>query len=301
MLLPSVAIIVPTRNRHELLKRCLDGVIPYTASHTECSIIVSDDGDALETRAALIGDYSGVLVVQGPRRGPASNRNTGAANTTAELLIFLDDDCIPDNGLIAAYQEAAIKNPEVGVFEGRISAIGEETSFADIAPVNENGGKLWSCNFAIRRQLFERIGGFDHRYPFAAMEDVDLHCRVKQYSQVLFLPDARAWHAYEKRLGWKGVRHHALSVLLYIHTHGVKQTRRGPVFFLRTAAGMCLDGLVRCMKGRASKYPRQRVFHILVCLQLATITTAWRFRGRLAKMFFPACCPSCQSIHSQLR
>src|SRR5580692_1931106 len=100
MALPSVAIVIPTRNRHELLKRCLSRLTPYVGEHPECTIIVSDDGDSLQTRKALAEELARVQVVQGPVRGPSANRNCGAAHATAELLIFLDDDCIPDENLI---------------------------------------------------------------------------------------------------------------------------------------------------------------------------------------------------------
>ena len=300
MALPSVVIVIPTRNRPEMLKRCLSGLIPYASAHPECSIVVSDDGDALQTREALDGERAGAKIFQGPRRGPAANRNCGAAHATAELLVFLDDDCIPDQDLIAVYQDAALKNPEIGVFEGRISAEGEASSFADSAPINETGGYLWSCNFAIRRELFLKIGGFDDRYPFAAMEDVDLHLRVKRHSRVLFLPEARVWHGFEQRLGWRGIQHHALSLLLYLHTHGLKETKRGPAFFLRFAARLMIHGGMRRLRGGAVGYPRQRLLTIWVCLQLAVITSLWRFHACLAKKFFPPCCPSCRSIHSHL-
>ena len=150
----GVSIVIPTLNRPELLKRCLSHLIPYVSAHPECSIIVSDNGNASETREGL-AEYLGVVrVVQGPRTSPAANRNCGAAHSIGDLLIFLDDDCIPDPNLIAAYQDAVLNNPEIGVFEGRITAEGTETGFADTAPSNERGGYLWSCNFGIRRELF---------------------------------------------------------------------------------------------------------------------------------------------------
>jgi GT2 family glycosyltransferase len=301
MVLPSVAIIIPTRNRHELLKRCLSQFITYVSAHPECSIIVSDDGDASQTREALTGPLSIVQVVQGPRRGPAANRNCGASHASTELLIFLDDDCIPDENLIAVYQGAAMTNPGVGVFEGRISVIGKETSFGDSAPVNETGGKLWSCNFAIRRELFVLINGFDDRYPFPAMEDIDLHWRVKKHSQVLFMRDARVWHAFEKRLGWKVMKHHALSLMLYLHIHGLKETERGPVFFLKTAVRVLIFRSMWHIRARAARNPLQWVFHICVNLEFAAITALWGIHASLAKLLFPPCCSKCESIHSHLR
>jgi GT2 family glycosyltransferase len=300
MALPGVTIVIPTRNRCELLRRCLSRLAPYVDAHPECSIIVSDDGDASQTREELAGELASVQIVQGPGRGPSANRNCGAAHATEELLIFLDDDCIPDQNLISVYREAAMENTDIGVFEGRISAVGRPSSFADVAPINETGGKLWSCNFAIRRELFVRINGFDDRYPFPAMEDIDLYWRVKRHSEILFLPDARVWHAFEMRLGWKIVKHHALSLLLYLHLHGLKETERGPIFFLKSAARLLMHGGIRQLTGRAAKYPRQQVFMVYVNLQFAIITAFWRFHVHLARLFFPSCCQSCRSIQSHL-
>jgi len=245
-------------------------------------------------------DMGIVNVIQGPQHGPSANRNCGAAHSKGELIVFIDDDCIPDTNLIAAYQDASQRNLDVGVFEGRISAHGELSSFADIAPVNETGGNLWSCNFAIRRNLFLKIDGFDERYPFAAMEDIDLHRRVKKYSQVLFVPEARVWHSFEQRIGWTVVKHHALSLLLYLHIHGLKATGKGPVFFIKSAGRMLIYGGIRQVKRRAAKHPRQQVFLVLVSLQLAIIAFLWRFHGYLAKKAFPPCCSGCRSIHLHL-
>ena len=82
MAMVGVSIVIPTLNRPELLKRCLSHLIPYVSAHPECSIIVSDNGNASETREGL-AEYLGVVrVVQGPRTSPA-------AIGIAELLIRL--------------------------------------------------------------------------------------------------------------------------------------------------------------------------------------------------------------------
>ncbi len=298
MAMVGVSIVIPTLNRPELLKRCLSHLIPYVSAHPECSIIVSDNGNASETREGL-AEYLGVVrVVQGPRTSPAANRNCGAAHSIGDLLIFLDDDCIPDPNLIAAYQDAVLNNPEIGVFEGRITAEGTETGFADTAPSNERGGYLWSCNFGIRRELFINLGGFDERYPFPGMEDVDFHFRVASKSPIRFLPKARVFHAFERRVGWKGVKHHTLSLLLYMHLHGLKATQRGPRFFMRSAARLAISGGVRIFRRQAAKDPQHLLLSIWICVQLLLITLFWRFHPYLARKFFPACCAGCRLIHA---
>jgi len=300
MILPTVAIVIPTRNRTGFLKRCLSKLLPYVSSHPECSITVSDDGDASVTREALGGEMGIVQVIQGPRRGPAANRNCGAAHSTGELLVFLDDDCIPEENLIEIYQDAARKSPEIGVFEGRISATGKAKGFADGCPGNETGGYLWSCNFAIRRELFNRIHGFDDRFPFAAVEDYDLHFRVKQLSPVLFLRDARVWHGYERRAGWKAVKHLILSDLLFLHIHGLEATHKTPLYCIRMAVRDLLVNGSRCLRAGTVKDPGQLVFRFWAYLQESFIILFWRYRVSLARLFYPPCCPGCESIHSVL-
>jgi GT2 family glycosyltransferase len=300
MALPTVAIVIPTRYRHQMLQRCLSRLVPYVRNHPECSITVSDDGDAAETREALAGESAFVQVVQGPRLGPAANRNCGAAHATGELLVFLDDDCIPDPDLIAAYREAAVKNPQTGVFEGRITATGPASGFADAFIENEVGGYLWSCNFAIRRTLFDEVGGFDARFPFAAVEDVDLHFRVKRRSGIPFIPEARVWHDPERRHGWRIVKHHTLSLLLFLHTHGLESTQRGPVFFARMAVQTFLFRGVKYLRAGTAKDPEQLIYQCWANLQLAMILSIWRFHAPLAKRLYPPCCPGCERIHSAL-
>jgi GT2 family glycosyltransferase len=298
--MPSVSIVIPTRDRLDALKQCLIRLLPFVSAHPECQCIVSDDGDASETRAALAQDMSMVQVVQGPKRGPAANRNYGAAHSTSDVIIFLDDDCIPEPSLVAVYLDAASNNPEVGVFEGRISAVGTVSSFADTAPENETGGVLWSCNFAIRRELFARIGGFDERFPFAAVEDVDLHFRVKNLSPVLFLPDARVWHPLERRLGWKIVRHHTLSVLLFLHIHGLEATNKKPTFFLRMAIKSLLFTGTSHLRAGTAKHPSFLLLRVWTNLLLSLMILFWRSHGALARRLYPPCCSGCESIHAVL-
>jgi GT2 family glycosyltransferase len=300
MNVPSVFIIIPTRGRPEPLRQCLRQLFPYVSAHPECTIVVSDDGDAAGTEAALAAEFPGVRVVQGPRRGPAANRNCGAAHSSGDLLIFLDDDCRPEPNLVAEYQQAAAANSGGAVFEGRISAEGNATGFGDVAPVNETGGHLWSCNFAVRRSLFQSVGGFDERFPFPAVEDMDFYFRVAAESPVQFVPGARVFHAFDRRAGWRFVKHHALSLLLYLHLHGVKETGMGPAHHVRVVAHLAGSGMLRILRRKESRDP-QHLFYILIANSgVAVITMFWRFHAALARLFFPACCRGCETIHASL-
>jgi GT2 family glycosyltransferase len=87
-------------------------------------------------------------------------------------------------------------------------------------PINETGGLLWSCNFAIRRETFLALGGFNEDFPAAAMEDVELNLRANKAGLArLFVPDAVVLHPWRLRKGRSFVDAHSRSVAKFVHLH----------------------------------------------------------------------------------
>lgn len=223
-----LSVIIPTCHRNDLLSLCLNRLAPGQQSlgfeHYE--VIVSDDG--LDSTAAdmIAEKYPWVNWVKGPRRGPAANRNHGARQATGEWLVFTDDDCLPDISWLSAYFDVIKKNDSVKVFEGRTYVDRERRSFKEEAPINEKGGYLWSCNFAINRLTLNDIGGFDEGFPYAAMEDVDLHYRLKKNSiNIPFLKEASVCHPWRKVNSPSiKLKRHA-SVLYYLEKHPDEKKR----------------------------------------------------------------------------
>jgi GT2 family glycosyltransferase len=294
----QLAVIIPTRNRQDMLKRCLLQIAPPGSVLSNTEIIVSDDGDVDQTRLILASEFPHIRFVQGPRRGPAANRNNGAANvlTAPELFIFLDDDCIPESNLLEVYRRLAAERPDVDVFEGRISALGKSTGFADSAPDNETGGHLWSCNFAVRSATFDRIHGFDERFCFAANEDMDLHLRLKAVGKVQFVPEARVFHHYETRSGPKPLRHKALSSILYFHLHSPQKTGHRAMGFVRAAVKYFLLHLPRHIRRGETSHPFHFFRLVAYNLRLALVLAFWPHHGRLARWLYKPCCSGCRQI-----
>jgi GT2 family glycosyltransferase len=165
------SIIIPTCDRPAQLQECLRRVVRQEAASYE--VIVTDDS-RIETPQYAI---KGLQWVRGPRRGPAANRNCGARRATGEWLIFLDDDCLPAAGWLAGYEAAAM--PEADVMEG-LTECPEGDAFALREIVeNRNGGALWSCNLAVRREKFEELGGFDEDFTQACAEDMEFAHRLR--------------------------------------------------------------------------------------------------------------------------
>lgn len=174
------SVIIPTCERREMLAACLERLAPgaQTLAAVDYEVIVSDDGRA--TAESLIRErFPWARWTAGPRRGPAANRNCGAALARGEWLVFTDDDCLPDAGWLGAYAAGRREHGAARVLEGRTYVDRPQEHPLETSPLNENGGLLWSCNFAIERALFAELGGFDERFPYNAMEDRELHVRLQ--------------------------------------------------------------------------------------------------------------------------
>lgn len=190
------SVVVATCNRPELLARCLEELVPERQKLTreKYEVIVSDDG-ALRSAESLVTErFPWARWVCGPRRGAAANRNCGAAVAQGEWLAFTDDDCVPAPGWLAAFAAAAQATPDLAVLEGRTTSGPVAMGALEIAPVNESGGYLWSCNFAIRAEAFRGVGGFDE-WLGSDLEDVDLRVRLGRAGlRTEFVPSATVMH-----------------------------------------------------------------------------------------------------------
>ena len=166
------------------------------------------------------------------------------------------------------------------VLEGRTTCRAGLDSPRQTAPLNLDGGRLWSCNFAIRRAGFEKIGGFDERYPFAHMEDADLQFRLRKSGYMIhFVPAAEVDHP-PRPLPWglRLARVHESSVL-HMVLHG---PRRGLPWYLVNQSRARLSRIVR---GRKSIDTRQRAR--VAPRRAVAIALNWRAWHRKAQSLHP--------------
>ncbi len=199
---PAVSVVIPTFARVALLRRTLDHLAPgiQTLAPGSYEVVVSDDANPTTARAALDESHPWVRVVQGPGRGPAANRNAGARAARGRWLVFTDDDTEPRRDWLERMLAAVA--PGVDVYEGRTTCDGGLGSPLNHAPVNEQGGRLWSCNFMASADAFGRVGGFDEGYRFPHMEDQDLRVRFAAAGvRMAFVRDAVVNHPPRRQPG----------------------------------------------------------------------------------------------------
>src|SRR5438128_7745134 len=156
---PTVSVVVPARDAEATIGSTLEALasqvvdVPY-------EVIVVDDGssDATVDIATRTGGSVRVLRLQGA--GAAAARNAGAAEARGEVLAFTDSDCSPVSGWLAAGLRAL---RDADLVQGPILPRPGATHgpFDRSLWVQQESGMHESANLMVRREVFERVGGFE--------------------------------------------------------------------------------------------------------------------------------------------
>lgn len=193
-----LSIIIPTCNRIEHLGICLAKIVAQIPRDGSIEIIVTDDGALKSSRQLIEHSFPDVNWVQGPRRGPAANRNSGARQARGEWLIFVDDDCLPGEQWLNAYQ-MAIKETQslTNWLVGKTYQTTARPSLLWEAPTYHGENSLPpSCNFAMNKTTYHLTGGFDERYKYS-FEDMEFFARLKCQGMIWkYVPEAKIEHPF---------------------------------------------------------------------------------------------------------
>ena len=224
----KISILIPTRDRIDLLSRCLETLETNTAwSSYEVVILDNDSSDPAAVRY-LAGTKHRVLKFEGPFNF-AAICNFGVRESDGEFVLFLNNDTeFTDSHWLSAMAEH-VQRPEVGAVgamllfpSGLVQHGGVVLTDRDVAAHTylnfppdsmENGGQLQMIRgysavtgacMLVRRDVFEEIGGFDERNFAVSYNDVDFCLRLRErgYS-IIFTPHARLIHHESASRGYK--------------------------------------------------------------------------------------------------
>jgi glycosyltransferase involved in cell wall biosynthesis len=153
------SVIVPARDAGRTLEATLTGLGEQELGEP-FEVIVVDNGSHDDTAELAARSPVVTQVIRRDRgEGPGAARNAGAAASRGEVLAFLDADCRPAPGWLASGVAAAAEHDLV---QGKVLpdpevAVGPFDRTLAVAGAH---GLFESANLFVRRELFERIGGF---------------------------------------------------------------------------------------------------------------------------------------------
>ncbi len=114
---PLVTVVLPTRDRPQLLARAIPSVISQRYEPWE--LVVIDNGTMAETRAVVDAiEDERVFLVEGPRRSPSAARNVGLDRASGEIVCYLDDDNVMHPGWLQAVAHVFDRRKDVDVAYG---------------------------------------------------------------------------------------------------------------------------------------------------------------------------------------
>ena len=185
--LPTVSVVLVTRDRPDLLRDALRGIAAQTLTPLE--VRIADDGEQSLDLGSLPTGTLELLVIPVEAGMAAAARNRGAARARGEMLAFHDDDdrWLPEHlaGLAAAFGDPAVDFAwrDCAVVREEITADGErrERDRRVIAhdwdlDLMRHDDYLPPSAWGVRRALFERLNGFDETFRFS--EDWDFVMRA---------------------------------------------------------------------------------------------------------------------------
>lgn len=177
----SVSVIVTTYNGASKLPHLLDALASQSVRGFELVVVV--DGSVDNTREVLdthASRFNSFRVIEQPNSGRSKGKNRGARESTGELLVFYDDDMVPCVSSIEQHinlhlveMDALVSGNPVELWERDKSDIQNYKAllttqwtqkYVDtLTRLDESNLFFSAANCSMKRDIFDRLGGFDER------------------------------------------------------------------------------------------------------------------------------------------
>jgi glycosyltransferase involved in cell wall biosynthesis len=185
-----VSVVIPTRDRPQLLERCL---LALQGSLKEIDEILVCDSASAGAAVREVAERNGANYLRIERPGTSLARNAGWRAATHDVIAFVDDDIEVTSGWADAIRAAFEADPSLGLLTGRVDLPDKDADVDHPTSVEHHAEahglvagsarpRGISGNCAVRREVLTSIGGFDEGLGpgtrLRAGEDKDLFDRI---------------------------------------------------------------------------------------------------------------------------
>ena len=208
----TISLIIPAYNEEKYIGECLDYAI-RNSNGKFLEIIVVDNASTDKT-ADIAGSFSGVKVIREDRKGLTRARECGLKNSKGDILAYIDADTRLPLNWVEQIEKEFSKSENLSCLSGPYI-------YHDISRLNKFlvkilywymlampvykmvGYMVTGANFAIRRDVIEKMGGFDTTIEFYG-EDTNVARRASKYGKVKFKPSFTMYLS-GRRLNQQGI------------------------------------------------------------------------------------------------
>ena len=222
-----VSVIIPTFKRQALLIKCLSNLAQQDFPKEKYEIIVVTDGPDINTKTdvAFFSRQHLFLNIEccslDEKRGPAASRNKGVQHAKGELIVFTDDDCLPQQDWVKAFWSAyeSVGKQDTAFTGQTIVPHSKTPTDYEKNIANLQTAEFITANCAITKNAFTKVDGFDEAFPIAWREDSDMHFKLIEASvPVTQVKNAIVVHPVRKAnwgVSLKEQKKSAFNALLY--------------------------------------------------------------------------------------
>jgi GT2 family glycosyltransferase len=228
MYVSPVSIVIPNYNGEQILKRSLVDVLAAADKYAQaCEIIVVDDASRDNSCRLLEDNFPQIQLIQNQvNKGFADSVNRGVASASHPIIILLNSDVFPDSEFIApltawfGHPDTFAVSPLILNGSGKPSRVSWNLSTLvrgeirqsnwDFAEIEQRARKKMPMkslfasggSVALRKEMFDRLGGFLPIYKPFYYEDRDLCTRAWQRGwKTYFEPQSRVVHDHQSTIG----------------------------------------------------------------------------------------------------
>ncbi len=218
------SVVIPSYNRRATLELVLEGLGHQTLPQDQFEVIVVLDG-ATDDSSLMLGAWQSEGRIRHlrwhlqPNSGQATARNTGVQLAAADVVVFLDDDVVPEPDLLATHlrHHAAgtpiavlgdclvVRERRESLYHLGVWAWWEDMYHRRALPGRQPGLRDFCAgNVSLRREDFLRVGGFDPDFRGYGGEDYELGYRLLR-AGIQFIAERRARARHYHRTTVAGV------------------------------------------------------------------------------------------------
>lgn len=248
---PTISVLIPAFNAERTLQKCLESLRLQKFQPLE--IIVVDDCSSDNT--ASVAKISGArTLVNRKNLGPAVSRNQAAAEAKGEILLFLDADVTVPENLLSDISQILQENQEVAAVQTLYAPFCPEDDIVtryqnfyyhfSLARLSGNSfAVLATWCVAIRKNVFNKAGGFNSRIPEPTVEDEELGylladsghtislakniqvTHLAKYSLLQFLHRRKRMAKAQAKSGWRSFKTMLLRRYVNVRETGTHHSR----------------------------------------------------------------------------
>ncbi len=198
-----ISVVIPNYNGEGTIGKCLEAA--FSSDYTNFEVIVADDCSD-DGSVEIIKQYPCTLLKLDRRSGTSRARNTGAQNSSGEILFFTDSDCLLQKDTLSIVNKTMSELKTGYILGGTYADVAYDDSFFNnfqAAWINYSETRIINSPDYIAahamvmfRKTFNDSGGFPEDF-MPILEDVEYSHRLKKSGYKLLMnPDIQVRHIF---------------------------------------------------------------------------------------------------------